>query len=160
MRKQREEEDFWDELEEFQSEFSSDKSNIKDSSLDEPSFDKDNVEVDNKRGDNTYERLGDQDRRVQLGDKKRSFRPVWKNDEGSYLRGMKGCSLSAIEKQERWRNWELEKSAFQTRSIVEMFSAHRDKNPSHNKDIMLDATSVAPPPKTGRLQKVETLFEK
>ncbi len=85
MRKQREEEDFWDELEEFQSESSSDESNIKDSSLDEHSSDEDNMEVDNRRGDNTYLELGDQDGGVQLGDKERSFRPVWKDNAGSYL---------------------------------------------------------------------------
>ena len=104
LRKQREEEDFWDELEELQSESSSDESNIEDSSLDEPSSDKDNVEVDNRRGDNTHEGLGDQDGGVQLGDKERSFRLVWKDDAGSYLRGMKGCDLSAAEKRERQRN--------------------------------------------------------
>ncbi len=44
-----------------------------------------------------------------------------------------------------------------------MFSAHRDKNQSHDKDVTPDAVSVAFPPKTlkeERLQKVETLFEK
>ena len=163
LRKQREEEDFWDELEELQSESSLDESNTEDSSLDEPSSDEDNVEVDNKLGDNTYEGLGDQDGGVQVGDKERSFRPVWKDDAGSYLRGIKGCGSSATEKRERRRNRELEKSASQTRSIVEMFSAHRDKNQSHDKDVTPDATSVPPPSKTlkeGRLQKVETLFEK
>ena len=101
LRKQREEEDFWDELEEFQSESSSDESNIEDSSLDEPSSDEDNVEVDNRRGDNTHAGLGDQDGGVQLGDKERSFRPVWKDDAGSYLRGMKRYGSSATEKRER-----------------------------------------------------------
>ena len=107
--------------------------------------------------------MGDQDGGVKLGDKERSFRPVWKDDAGSYLRGMKGCGLSATEKRERRRNRELEKSAFQTRSIVEMFSAHCDKNQSHDKDVTPDAASVIPPPKTlkeGRLQKVEMIFEK
>ncbi len=44
-----------------------------------------------------------------------------------------------------------------------MFSAHRDKNQSHDKDVTPNIASVAPPPKTlkeGRLQKMETLFEK
>ena len=119
--------------------------------------------MDNKKGDNTHAGLGDQDGEVQLRDKERSFRPVWKDDAGSYLQGMKGCGSSATEKQERQRNRELEKSASQTRSIVEMFFAHRDKNQSHDKDVTPDAASVAPPPKTlkeGRLQKMETLFEK
>ncbi len=95
---------FWDKLEEFQSKSNSDESNIKDSSLDEPSSDEDNVEVDNRRGDNTHERLGDQDGEVQLGDKKRSFRPVWKDNPGSYLQGMKRCGSLAIEKRKRQCN--------------------------------------------------------
>ncbi len=114
LRKQREEEDFWDELEEFQSESSSDESNIKDSSFDEPSSDEDNVEVDKKQGDNIHVRLGDQDRGVQLGDKERSFRPVSNNDAGSYLQEMKGCGSSTKEERERQRNWELEKLTSRT----------------------------------------------
>ncbi len=46
LRKQREEEDFLDELEEFQSDSSSDESKMEDPNLDKPSFDEDNVEVD------------------------------------------------------------------------------------------------------------------
>ena len=116
LRKQREE-DFWDELKELQSESSSDESNIEDSSLDEPSSDEDNLEVDNKRGDNTHEGLGDgdQDGGVQLGVEECSFRPVRKDDAGSYLRGMKGCDSSATENRERRCNRELEKSPSQTR---------------------------------------------
>ncbi len=82
---------------------------------------------------------------------------------GSYLQEMKECGSSSIEKRERQHNQELEKSASQTRSIVEIFSAHRDENQSHDKDVMSDAASIAPPPKTLKeegLQKVETLFEK
>ena len=163
LKKLREEEDFWDEPEELQSESSSNESNIEDSSLDEPSSDENNMEVNNKRGDHTREGLGDQDGGLQLGVEERSFRPVWKDDAGSYLRGIKGCGSSATEKRERRRNRELEKSASQTRSIVEIFSAQRDKNHSHDKDVTPDAASAAPPPKAlrdGRLQKVETLFEK
>ena len=65
-----------DELEEFQSESSSDMSNIKDSSLDEPRSNEDNMKIDNRQGDNTHAGLGDQDGGVQLGDKVCSFRPV------------------------------------------------------------------------------------
>lgn len=43
LKKQREEEDYWDEFEEHQSESSSDESNIEFSSLDESSSDKDNL---------------------------------------------------------------------------------------------------------------------
>ncbi len=148
LRKKREEEDFWDELEEFQSKSGSDDSNIKDSSLDEPSSDEDNVVVDNRRGDNTHIGLGDEDGEVQLGDKESSFRPVWKNYAGSYLRKMKECGSSATEKRERRCNGELKRSVSQTKSIVEMFSVHCDKNQSHDKDVTPDAASVGPPPKT------------
>lgn len=63
MRKQKEE-DFWDELEELQSESSLDESNIEDSSLNKLSSDKDNMEVNNKWRDNTRKRLGDQDAKL------------------------------------------------------------------------------------------------
>ena len=85
-----------------------------------------------------------------------------KDDAGSYLRGMNKCGSSATKKGENRRNRELEKSAFQTRSIVEMFSIQHNKNQSSDKDLTLEATSAPPPPKfsrLGRLQKVETLFE-
>ncbi len=59
LRKQREEKDFWNKLEEFQSECSSDESNIKDFRLDELSFDENNVKVDKRRGDNTHTGLQD-----------------------------------------------------------------------------------------------------
>ena len=44
-----------------------------------------------------------------------------------------------------------------------MFSAHRNKNQSYNKDVTPDAISAASPLKTlkkGRLPMVATLFEK
>lgn len=63
MGKQKEE-DFWDELEELQSESSLDESNIEDSSLNKLSSDKDNMEVNNKWRGNTRKRLGDQDAKV------------------------------------------------------------------------------------------------
>lgn len=76
MRKQREEKDFCDGLEELQSKSSSNKLKIKNFNLEKPSSNQDNVEVDNKQGDNTYEELRDQNRKTQLEDKERSFRPV------------------------------------------------------------------------------------
>ena len=115
MRKRREEGDFWDEYEELQSESSSDESHFEDSTPDEPSSEEDNPEGGNRRGDNTCEGLGNHDGRVQLGGKECSFRPIWKNETGSYLRGIKGCGSLATEKREKQRNRELEKSASQTR---------------------------------------------
>ena len=101
MRKQREEEDFWDEYEESLSESSSDESNLEDSSLDEPSSKEDNLEVDHKWENNAHERLGDHDGWVQLGVEKRSLRPIWKDDAGNYLQGIQGCGLSATKKCEK-----------------------------------------------------------
>ncbi len=76
---------------------------------------------------------------------------------------MKECGSSATEKQKRRCNRELKQSASQTKLIVEIFSAHCDKNRSDDKEVTLDAVSVAPFPKTlkeGILQKVKMLFEK
>ena len=63
LKKQREEEDFWDEYEDPLLESSSDESKVE-SSLDESSSEEgdlglDDVRVDDLRGDNTLERLGD-----------------------------------------------------------------------------------------------------
>lgn len=91
LKKQKEEEEFWDELDELQSESSSDETNIEDSSLEEPSSDEDSKEANNKRGDNTGEGLGDQGGSLQLRIEEHSFRRVWRNDAGSFLGGMKGC---------------------------------------------------------------------
>ena len=129
-------------------ESSSDDSSIENSSLIEPSSDEDNLEVDNKRGDNTSEGLGDEDGGVHLGVEERSFKPVWKDDAGSYLRGISGCRSSASEKRKRRRNRDLEKSASQTRSIVEMFSAQYNKYQPHNKDVISNIAPAAPPPQT------------
>ena len=75
LRKQREE-DFLDEHEDFQSDLSSDESRFDESSLDREGTDEEDSEVDeedlgvdDERGDNTQEGLGDNDGRVQLEDK-------------------------------------------------------------------------------------------
>ena len=138
MRKQREE-DYWDEHEDLRSESSSDESNFAESSLDGHSSDKENSEVDNRRGNGTQEGLGDNDGGIQLEVKDRSFRPVWKDNAGEYLRGIRGCGSSATEKRERRRKREMEKSASTTRSIVDMFSAQLNKNQSQD-----ERTSSAP----------------
>lgn len=80
LRKQREE-DFWDEYDE--SESSSDESNLEDSSLDESSSEESSLVVDNVR-DNKHEGLGDNGGAQLEG----SFKPVWKDNPGSYLRGI------------------------------------------------------------------------
>ena len=84
LKKQREEEDFWDGYEEPLSESSSDESNIEDSSHDESSSEEGNFGLDDVRGDDTLEGLGDNGG-IQLEVKERSFKPIWKDDAGSYL---------------------------------------------------------------------------
>ena len=54
---------------------------------------------------------------------------------------------------------ELEKSASQTRSIVDMFSIQCDRNQSHNTDPISDsapASSPVQPLRKDKVQKVET----
>ena len=146
MRKQREEEDFWDEHEDPRSESSSDESNVDESSLGERSSDEENSEVDSGGGDNTKEGLEDNNGGVQL--KVEGFRPVWKDDAGGYLRGLRGCGLSTTEKRERKRKRELEKSASTTRSIVDMFSAHSKKNGFSDKGPLPTFSSAISPLKS------------
>ena len=43
----------------------------------------------NRRGDNNCEGLEDYDGGVQFGGKERGFRPIWKDEAGSYRRGIK-----------------------------------------------------------------------
>lgn len=92
MKKQREEEDFWDEHEDLRSKSSSDQSRFDEFRLDEWSADEENLEMDNGMGDNTQVGLGDNDFRggLQLEENDPSFRPVWKNEVGGYSRGVKG----------------------------------------------------------------------
>ena len=84
--------------------------------------------MNNRKGDNTQKRLGDNDKRIQLEDEDLIFRPVWKDNSGGYLQGVRECGLSSIQKHERQRKRELEKLASITRSIVDMFSAQSNKN--------------------------------
>lgn len=67
MRKQREEDDCWDEYEGFRSESSFYESNFVESSLDGCSSDEENLDGrEGGRGDNIEEGLGDNDGGVQL----------------------------------------------------------------------------------------------
>lgn len=93
-------------------------------SQDGASTEEDNLVVENTRGDGTAcdDGLGVDDGGVQLRAEEPTFKPTWRGDTGGYLRGVRGCGSSAIKKRERRREKELEKSASQTRSIVEIFS--------------------------------------
>lgn len=59
MRKQREEEDFWDEHEDSQSKSSSHESNFDESSLDVYTSDQESLDEEENEGDGTQEGLGD-----------------------------------------------------------------------------------------------------
>ena len=90
--------------------------------------------------------MGDNDGRVPLEVEDPIFRPVWKDNAGRYLRGVRGCGSSTTEKRERQRKRELEKSASTTRSIVDMFLTQSNKNRSSNKGPLPTSLSAAPSP--------------
>ena len=107
--------------------------------------------IEKRRGDGIYEGLGDDDNGgVQLEGEERTFKPNWKGDAGGHLRGVRGCGSSATEKCERRRKRELEKSASQMRSIVEMFSIQLNKKISDNAEPIID--SLPPPLASESLQ--------
>lgn len=109
--------------------------------------------MDNGREDNTQEELRDNDERVQLEDQNPIFRPVWKDNTGRYLWGVRGCSLSTTEKRERQCKRKLEKLAFTTRSIVDMFSVQSNKNKSLDKNPL--STPLPAPPLSKSSKKVK-----
>lgn len=94
------------------------------SSQNETSNEKDYLVVENMRGEgtSTCDGLGLDDGGVQLITQGQTFKPTWRGDASGYLRRVRGCGSSATKKRERRREKELEKSASQTRSIVEIFS--------------------------------------
>ena len=91
--------------------------------------------------------MGDNDGGVQLEVKDQSFRPIWKDDAGEYLRGIRERGSSAIEKRERQRKREMEKSASTTGSIVDKFSAQLNKNQSQDKCASSAPSLAIFPPK-------------
>ena len=137
MRRQREEEDYWDEYEDYSLEPSSDESECDEPSPDLPS--------------------SDEEEGVLLESKKRTFEPVCKSDAGGYLCGVRGCGSSATKDREIRRKKELEKSASHTRSIVEMFSAQQNKGHPFSKPLSLPDLSQSSSSKV--IQKVETRVE-
>ena len=161
LRKQREEEDYWDEYEDYSLDSSSDESECDGSSLHLPSSDEEEEErggtKDNRKEEGTREGLGDDEGGVLLETRKHIFEPVWRDDAGGYLRGVRGYGSLATREREIRRKKELEKSASRTRSIVEMFSAQQNKgqpssNPLSSSDLPQSTFS-----KVGK--KVETQFE-
>ena len=87
LRRQREEEEYWDEYEDYSLKSSSDESDCNEPSPDLPSSDEEEEEVtkDNRREEGTREGLGDDEGRVLLESKERTFEPTWKSDAGGYL---------------------------------------------------------------------------
>ena len=80
-----------------ESESSSDESTFDEPSLDKPSSDEENP-VDNRDEENIYEGLGDNDGGLLLNVEDRSSRPIWNDNAGGYLRGMRGCGSLATKK--------------------------------------------------------------
>ena len=156
MRRQREQEDYWDEHEDYGLDSSSDESDCDELSLDSLSSDDEREVVIEEGGkeEGTCEGLGDDEGGVLLDDNKRILKPVWKKDAGGYLRGVRGCGSPATENREIRRKKELEKSASQTRSIVDMFLAQQNKKQSPSQ-----LTSSVPTPSPPLFKKVETKFE-
>lgn len=112
MQKQKKEEDFWDKQKDFRLKSSFYKSNCDKFSQDKSSFAEEDLVIKNKREDYICEDLDNDDRRVQLKNKKQTFNLTWKGDVGSYHWEMRGCRLSATDKYEKQNKKELKKSAF------------------------------------------------
>ena len=132
LRRQREEEDYWDEYEDnLESNF--DESDDNKSSPDESSSDEEEgVIEDNRKEEGIYEGLGDNEGGVQLEIEERTFEPKWKSDAGNYLQGVRRCGSSFINKREKRHKKVLEKSAFYLQSIMDMFVAQNEKNKFHH----------------------------
>ena len=164
LRRQREEENHWDECGDCSLDPSSEKSNGNEPSQNQPSSDeeKDEVIEDNKGGEDIREGLGDDEEGVQLEIEKRTFEPKWKSDAGDYLRGVRGCGSSATKTREKRRQKELEKSPSHTGSITDMFPAQYNRNRLHHSTPLptpLSRPSPLESPPHQVDEKVETKFE-
>ena len=160
LRKQREEEDFWDEREDFWSKSGSDKSDFVESSFDGYNSVEENLDDgENEGGDCTQKELGDNDVKVQLEVKGHIIQPVCNNDASEYLRSIGGSGSSATEKREQRCKKEVENPASTTRSIVDLFSARFNKNKSWDERVLSTSLpAVFLPNNTGNEVK-ETRFE-
>ena len=96
--------------------------NVQKDDIQENHVREDYVRNDNVQGGNIFKGLKDNGG-VQSKVKENSFKPVWKNDAGSYLWGIQGCGLSAATKCKKRHKQEMEKSVLGSRLIVEMFSS-------------------------------------
>ena len=109
MRRQREEQDYWDEYEDFSLDSSSEESDGNESGLDQASSDEGEEEVrgKNKEREDIREGLGDDKGGVQLEIEKRTFEPKWKSDAGGYLQGVRSCGSSATDIRKKRRKKEF-----------------------------------------------------
>ncbi|MCJ1270411.1 hypothetical protein MMC22_010308 [Lobaria immixta] len=127
LRRQREDEDCWDEYKDPCSESSSDESDCNKLSSNESSSDKENMVVEDKRvieetlGDNPFEELGESDRGVQFKNKEWVFNPSWRPGVDDYLWQTQRCSSKATEKQKKKEKRERKKLVSETKSLVDMF---------------------------------------
>ena len=99
---------------------------------------------DSRKEKSTREGLGDDEGGVLLENNKSILKQVWKKDAGGYLRRIRGCGSPATENQEIRRKKELEKSASQTRSVVDMFLAQQNKKQSSSQPTSLAPTLSSP----------------
>ena len=161
MRKQREEEDYGDEYEDYSLESSSDESECNEPSLDLPSSEEEEEEreriKDKRKDEGTREGLGDDEGGVPLENKRRIFEPTSKSEAGGCLRGVRGCGSHATKEREIKRKKELEKSASHTQSILEIFSAQQNKGKPFSQPLSLSDLSQSASSKV--VKAVETRFE-
>ncbi len=84
------------------------------------------------------------------------IQPVWNDDADEYLRGIRGHGSSVTEKRERHCKREMEKLASTTRSIVNIFSAHFNKNQSRDERVLSSSLLAIFSPKNKRKKVRET----
>lgn len=61
-----------------------------------------------------------------------TFEPTWRSDTGGYFQEVRRCGSLVIQKRGKKRKTELDKSASQTQSIMNMFSAQHKQNEGHH----------------------------
>ena len=170
LRRQREQEDLWDEYEDPRLESSSDESDCDESSLDEFSSDEDVVAEHNvivgdnlvegsRRGDSTFEGLGDGDGGVQLKNEERVFNPFWRPGADDYLRQTLGCGSKATENRRKKEKRKREELVLETRSLVDLFSAQHNADRSENTDRILSLRIVPESLAMRRVGRMETKTE-
>lgn len=109
LRKKSEDEDYWDKYEDYSLESSSEGSECNGLSLDLTSSDEEEegreIIRDNRSEEGARKGLRVDEGWVLLETKKHIFEPVWRNDVGGHIRGVRGSGSSATREREiRLRN--------------------------------------------------------